>query len=573
MMTVFFDIETNGLLDEADRLICISYAINESSEPVTVHSEPELTETIKLLNEADMLVGHNAIGFDVPMLRKLRPDFEPKGVVRDSLVMSRLAMPDLRDRDMIANPGWHKPPGALVGSHSLKAWGYRLDMHKGTIFEAVDFRNLQFSQEVADYCEQDVRITKELYRKTCLLLPIDPLILEHQFAEHIAEQMRNGFGFDLDAATRLYAVMVAERDAITQDLQEEIPPTEIKLKTKTKYVPFNPGSRQQIAKVLQERCGWKPEEFTPSGEAKLDESVLSKIDHPLAKKFSRYFLLSKRIGTLAEGNEAWIKSEKNGRIYGYVNHNGAVTGRCTHRAPNMAQVPAVYSPYGKECRSLFIAPSGRTLVGVDASGLELRCLAHYMAKYDGGEYAREILNGDIHTANQKAAGLPTRNDAKVFIYAFLYGAGPGKIGSIIGGSAKDGASLQDRFLKKTPALKKLREDVLHAVEERGSLIGLDGRRLPVRSKHSALNTLLQSAGALVMKQSTLEMHRSLRSHGIDYKQVAHVHDELQFEVAENQATLAVNVLPQAITAAGEYFQFRCRLDGEAKQGRNWSETH
>ena len=311
---------------------------------------------------------------------------------------------------------------------------------------------------------------------------------------------------------------------------------------------------------------WVSAAFSQESDAKAKEII--------EKTFNKYLLVSKRIGMLAEGSEAWLKSvKKDGRVYGYVNHNGAVTGRCTHRGPNMAQVPAVYSPYGTECRSLFIAPPGRMLVGVDASGLELRCLGHYMAKYDKGAYVRELLEGDIHTANQNAAGLPTRSDAKVFIYAFLYGAGPAKIGAIVGGSYREGKELQNRFLTKVPALKQLKEDVAYAVEERGCLIGLDGRRLSVRSKHSALNTLLQSAGALIMKQSTINMNRTLRNHGIDYKQVAHIHDELQFEVKEDEAHQAADLLPACITQAGEQFKFRCPLDGEAKVGKNWAETH
>src|SRR5690606_31621074 len=184
------------------------------------------------------------------------------------------------------------------------------------------------------------------------------------------------------------------------------------------------NSRTHIYKRLKDKYNWKPKEFTEKGTPKVSEEVLESLPYPEAELLNEYLMIQKRISQLAEGHSAWLKMVRpDGRIYGSVITNGAVTGRMTHNSPNLAQVPAVNVPYGKECRSLFTVPDDRVLVGADASGLELRCLAHYMARFDKGAYARELLEGDIHTANQKAAGLPTRDNAKTFIYAFLYGAG------------------------------------------------------------------------------------------------------------------------------------------------------
>jgi DNA polymerase I-like protein with 3'-5' exonuclease and polymerase domains len=239
----------------------------------------------------------------------------------------------------------------------------------------------------------------------------------------------------------------------------------------------------------------------------------------------------------------------------------------------MGQIPNHGSPYGKECRELFEASNGYELVGADASGLELRCLAHFMAKYDGGAYAKELLTGDIHTANQKAAGLPTRNNAKTFIYAFLYGAGDEKIGKVIGKGAKEGAEIKATFLRKTPALRCLRDAVKAAAKERGYLFGLDGRRLPIRSEHAALNTLLQSAGAIAVKQATILLMDRIKAEGLDAHLVAHVHDEVQLEVRKGLGEKVGKMAVQAIQDAGKHFNFRCPLDGEYRVGGNWSETH
>jgi DNA polymerase I-like protein with 3'-5' exonuclease and polymerase domains len=277
-------------------------------------------------------------------------------------------------------------------------------------------------------------------------------------------------------------------------------------------------------------------------------------------------MVQKRIAQI----QSWVDAVKNnGRVHGYVNSNGAVTGRMTHSKPNMGQVPAVYSPYGRECREVWTVPSGYSLVGMDASGLELRMLAHYMN--DEG-YTNEILTGDIHTANQLAAGLTTRDQAKTFIYAFLYGAGDAKIGSIVGGTAKDGKRLKEKFLSNTPALGRLRERV-GVASGRGYVLGLDRRRVSVRSEHAALNTLLQSAGAIVMKKALQLLDEYATKWNIDYKIIGNIHDEIQTEVRSDEADVFGRLATSCIEAAGIHFKLNCPLAGEYKVGDTWADTH
>ena len=278
-------------------------------------------------------------------------------------------------------------------------------------------------------------------------------------------------------------------------------------------------------------------------------------------------MLQKRVAQI----DSWLKAlGDDGRVHGKVITNGAVTGRMTHMSPNMAQVPNSGSPYGEDCRDLWIVDKGYKLVGIDASGLELRMLAHYM-KDDA--YTSEVVSGDIHTANQKAAGLETRNQAKTFIYAFLYGAGDAKIGKVVGAGAKEGQVLKSRFLQNTPSLKELREKVSRIAANTSTLPGLDGRRLQVRSDHAALNTLLQSAGAIVMKQAIVLLDESLSKLGIDYKFVVNCHDEWQIEVKEGSEDIVGKLGVEAIKKAGEAFNMRCPLDGEYKVGNSWRDTH
>jgi DNA polymerase I-like protein with 3'-5' exonuclease and polymerase domains len=266
--------------------------------------------------------------------------------------------------------------------------------------------------------------------------------------------------------------------------------------------------------------------------------------------------------------KSWLKAlEDDGRVHGYVIPNGTITGRMTHREPNMAQVPSSNSPYGKECREVWTVPKGYKLVGIDASGLELRMLAHYM---EDEEYTNEIVNGDVHTANQHLAGLESRNQAKTFIYALLYGAGDEKLGSVAGGGRDAGSKLRKSFFDNLPSFTNLKNKVARA-SARGHLKGLDGRKLFVRSEHSALNTLLQGAGAIVMKQALVFFNRKLQ--GIDAKFVCNIHDEWQLEVIEDSAD-AVGVLGvESIVEAGKYLNLKCPLDGEYNVGSDWSATH
>jgi DNA polymerase I-like protein with 3'-5' exonuclease and polymerase domains len=427
-----------------------------------------------------------------------------------------------------------------------------------------------------DYCIRDTEVTEAVYKR--LQVELDGfsqecINLEHEVQWAIQEQERNGWLLDQRLCHILCAKFKEQMNDIETTLQEVFPPiVEERWSEKTgkrlkdKVTVFNPGSRQQVAERLEAKGAvWS--ELTPSGRPQVDERTLEENKHiPEALYVLEYLLLQKRYSQVS----SWLEHvQDDGRVHGRVTTNGAVTGRMTHQNPNMAQVPSVNSQYGKECRDCWIVPEGRKLVGVDASGLELRMLAHYMGDE---EFTNVLLGDDIHTRNQMAAGLETRPQAKTFIYAFLYGAGDAKIGSIIGGTAKDGRTLKQRFLRNTPALEDLRERVGKAAG-RGYLVGLDGRKLWVRSEHSALNTLLQAAGAIVMKKALVLLDDYATQHKIDYKFIGNIHDEIQSEVVKEQAEKYGWLAVECIKASGISFDLKCPLDGEYKVGATWSDTH
>lgn len=701
-----FDIESNGLLP---------YSCNAANgmEPVTHmhclvvhdvhagwyrrysfanHGPNWVQMALECLREADILVAHNGIKYDIPVLEYLHGFSFPKERVIDTLVLSRLLYADLKDRDIpMIRRG--TLPGRLMGSHSLEAWGYRTGVMKDeytgdpTIEDIEERKRLKWSEwniTMEDYCEQDVRATLAIFLKFTsdahyfndteeeqvddFFSKVFAVRLEHKAAWTLAQMERNGFPFNERGAAELYSELAAKRQELLQKVIEtfgswyrpkggtemfrhpvsgkplskypmvKYPKTgslylkDGKTLSKTPYyqgapytpvewVQFNPGSRDHIAKVLMDR-GWEPTEFTDTGKPSIDEEVLGniRVADPEAQAaislVAEYMLVGKRIGQIAEGDNAWLRLCKNGFIHGSVNPNGAVTGRATHAYPNIAQVPSGTAPYGPQCRSLFGAAYARHLwpqavqVGTDASGLELRCLGHFMAKYDDGAYIDALLNGDIHWTNVLALGLvpqgtprdkhseehnAARAKAKTFIYAFLYGAGDLKLGQDVMGQGKEaGKELKKSFMEKTPAIAYLKEAIEFQLVEssrwvageqqvkwkRKWLKGLDGRRLNVRSPHSALNTLLQSAGALACKYWVVRTEELLIEWGYkhgwdgDFAYAAWVHDEMQIICRTPEIAEAVKkASAEAMREAGEFFKFRCPLATDAMVGDTWNDCH
>lgn len=600
-MTIIFDIETNGLLETMTKLHC-SVLYNTKTDGVfncknikkgiTDGDYLSIESSLSMLQEADEIAGHNIVKFDIPAIQLIYPDFNPQGKIFDTLLMSKLVYPDIGEMDDV-NIRKGKFPKKLRGKYSLKAWGFRLGILKGDYNEQDDCW-AEWSIDMQQYCEQDVMVTKKLYELLkSKKISQEAIELEHQFARIIFNQEQRGVKFDREKAIELNAELLQKKYELEEKLRLAFP-NEIKEtvfipksnnKTrgyvkgqpfiKTEIIEFNPSSRQMIAERLINKYGWKPKKTTPTGLPTIDEEVLEDLNFEEAPLLKEYFLVTKTLGQLSEGKNAWLKLlSNNDTIKGRVDTMGAVTGRCTHSSPNLAQVPSVDSFLGKECRELFIARTGYKLVGCDASGLELRCLAHYMNDTD---YTEEILNGDIHTKNQTAAGLPTRTNAKTFIYGFLYGAGDAKIGSIIGKGSKEGKRIKTQFLESLPKLKSLLYRVKSKVKTQGFLLGIDKRKLKVRAEYMALNVLLQSAGAIVMKKALCILSDDLGKKGWklneDYAFVLNIHDEYQAEIKEKLVDEYKIMAVEAIRKAGEYFGFRCPLDGESKVGSNWAETH
>ena len=560
MLTI--DIET----DMKHSTIWCACAEDVATGETTVHTEARTLQA--LINKHDSILTYNGLGFDVPVMAAVWGiSVEGKQHV-DAMVLSRLFNP------------------AQAGGHSLRSWGERLAYPKD------DFTDYDggLCEEMITYCKRDVNLTTKVYKTVTADLKKakftqDVIDLEHAVTAELELQRSNGFKINLPMANELYSRLTYRMRKVEEQLQAEFSPivterwsekTGKQLKDNVEV--FNVGSRPQIAKRLQ-TVGVKFTDRTEGGSYKIDENVLEGIDNPSAQLVAEYLLLQKRASQVS----SWLEAvADDGRVHGRVFSSGAATGRMTHISPNMAQVPATRKAHdgmtpvqrlkaelGGQCRACWTVEQGNKLVGIDASGLELRMLAHYMKDED---YVNTILDGDIHSANQAAAGLDTRDQAKTFIYAFLFGAGDEKIGSIAGKGAKHGKKLKKDFLDNIPSLKALKE-LVEKIAANGSLPSLDGRRIRIRKAYSALNFLLQGGGAALMKKALLNGVESLREQNIPFKMVANVHDEFQVETPEAFAKAVGLHFRNAIRKAGDDFELRCPMDGEFKIGDNWSETH
>ena len=569
-MKLVLDIESDALMEltldskgqpsKECSVVHVVVTKNIDTQDVRVWTGADLsTPLLTYLGQAELLIGHNLYGFDLECLERML-GYTGKAKIYDSLIVSKLMYPDLRNHPL--------------GGNSLEMWGKYLGCEK------INYQGTwsELTQEMIDYCVQDVHVANQIYNTQQTWIKAHKyervVKLEHMASDIIKRQQSNGFGFDLSKGDALRIELLSTKAQIEDEMRQIFPDkVHVRFSEKTgkrlkdKIEVFNPGSRKQIAERLYEKYGWVAPE-TDNGNPNVDANVLKDLEYPEAKHLVLYFDTIKLMGQVDD----WItraSHSRDGKVHGFVNVQGAATGRCTHSQPNLAQVSGDH-----KARELWIPHEGDVLLGADLSGLELRMLAHYMHKYDNGAYADVILNGDIHTHNQEKAGLPTRSNAKTFIYGFLYGAGDAKVGKIIDGSAKQGKALKDKFLKELPALAKVKADVEFQVAKSSTVTLVDGRKAPVRSAHAALNTLLQGSGAVVSKYWMILADINLRkSFGNKVKQLAYVHDELQFSCPADIADAAGKIITDSAIEAGTRLGIKMPINAEFNVGNNWADTH
>lgn len=593
-MRLLFDIETNGLprqgLTHVHCLVVKDLDVNEVYRFNDTGAAHSITEGVNLLSTASLLIGHNICGFDIPVLQSIYPFFEVEGEVLDTLILSRMFFPDILSRDYRKKP--IGMPGKLYGRHSLEAWGYRLGEYKGEFGKTTDWSD--WSQEMEDYCEQDVHVGSKLFE---LFLPkiekfADSIKLEHDVAKIMAKQETSGWPFDVTKAQQLESVLRTEMDQLADKMRETFPYVDggqtvpkrvnrVKGYYKdcpfTKLTEFNPTSRNHIAWAFKTWRGWKPDQFTTTGTPKIDEGVLQSIGTDEAHTFGRILELQKALGQLSDGANAWLKMVTSA---GRIHHSCQLatnTGRNAHSRPNLGQVSS-----DPRCRALFGPGKDMRQVGADASGLELRMLGHYLAYYDRGAFADVVVNGDIHQQNADRVGC-SRKDVKTLTYAFIYGASDRKIGASLDKSLNEkdaaelGKDIRKKFLAAIPGLDQL----LKAVNKRAEsdvLKGLDGRPIRLQGKkHAALNYLLQSAGAIVCKRWNVIAFDQMQKLGyiwdVDYQWLGWIHDEIQLAVQPHLVNDAKFQLEWSIVQAGEYYNLRVPLASEAKEGSSWADCH
>ena len=583
-MRLCFDVETDGLLRDLTTLHCI-VARDLDTDQEYRWDNGTLKDGLQFLLTADELWGHNLIGYDYEAIKQLYPKWDYKGKTYDTLILSRLFFTDLLDRDFRSRPA--NMPANLYGRHSLEAWGHRLGQHKSEFGKSLEGDWSTYTPEMLEYCARDVFVSVAVSRlfEPKLEAYASCIETEHKVAAIMAWQEREGFPFDVEKAHQLESKLRTELDAISEEMRSTFLFVNGGLFTPKrnnstqgyhegssmcKLKEFSPTSRDHIAWAFETFRGWEAKERTASGRAKIDDSVLREIGTEEALKFARILELQKHLGQLSEGKNAWLKKERKGKIHHscFLNTN---TGRNCHVGPNISQVPS-----GHEYRELFHPGEDRVQVGADASGLELRCLGAYLAPFDGGKFAKEVVDGDIHTALAKIYKTD-RKSGKSVTYCMIYGGGDMKLGLTAGASKKEavakGKEIRARIMEGLTGFSELSKAIQKRAES-DVLNGLDGRPIRLQGKkHASLNYLLQSAGACICKLWCIRTNELLQEAGIDYTPLAFVHDEVQLSVHPDQAEMAGQITTMAMKDVEHAIKFRCALDSEYKQGKNWADCH
>jgi len=620
MRNVVADLESDGFVEQLTKIHCL--VLRDLDTPTVLScsaqpGNPPISSGLEQLEAAARIYGHNIIEFDYPALRKVYNGWDvATSVFRDTLLMARMCWGNIADTDY-DRVRRGRLPAKYIGRHSLAAWGYRLGIFKGDFGETTDWS--VWTPEMQAYCIQDTNVTAALVAAIRRAAPPGGAVeTEHELAWYLAQQKRNGVPFDMDKAVALCGKLAARRDELGAELQQEFgswiaPAGEFTPKkdnkrmgytagvtvSKVKLVDYNPTSRDHIANRLMKLYGWAPTVFTGSGKPQVDEDTLAGLPYPPCAKIIEYLQADKMLGQLSEGKEGWLRcATKDGaeggaltrmhHVHGSINQLGCITHRASHSHPNLGQVPKVTKQYGPECRGLFTVPAGWLMMGADASGLELRCLAHYLSRYDGGLYADIVVNGDVHSSNRDALGLSGkegRDIAKTWIYAWLYGAGDTKLGSImlpVGTEAEQkalGAKFRARFLKGLPAMRMLVDAVKAKAKEHGFVKLIDGRKAFTRSDHSALNTLLQGTGAIICKNWIVRYNSRMvqefgpQGWGGHWAALLWVHDEIESAVRPAIGEQSKEIAVESIKAMGPKFDFKVPLTGEAQLGATWADVH
>jgi DNA polymerase I-like protein with 3'-5' exonuclease and polymerase domains len=608
-LRLVFDIEANGLLDTVSAIHCVVIA-DLDSDQINEYGPDQISAALDHLKRADYLVGHNITGYDLPLLQKLH-QFAPRPgcTIVDTLVASRLILPNIEDLDDKAVAMGGAEMGKLRGRHSIEAWGIRLGVPK--VGADIDDWS-KWTPEMQARCVGDISIGKALWQ---FLQPdgYSPAAskLEHRAAAICNQITTDGVLFDVAAANKLQQAWEARCAELAATLQEQFP-------------DLKPTSRQQIGALLESK-GWISDKRTPTGKPSITNEILETIpdQFPDLGGLGEYLLLRQRLGSLAYGKEAWTKHVgADGHIHAPLLHIGQPHYRASIFKPNLHSVPNSKkgSAYGDECRSLFCAPDGWSIVASDQANLQDRALAHYLHAFDGGRLSKAFIDGgDQHWPNAIALGLiaggtardkesklhtTLREGAKRFRYAFLFGSGTEQLGTIIydisrsaqrvdpagdllqrffgnnsrptGSALKRAGSLaRKRFLDGTPGLETLQSQLHKYVEQRGWIHSLDGRRLPLRSQHTALNYLLVCAEAIICKHWLVQVHDELCSrfrYGWDGDVVIclWVHDELVACCRSEIADQVGEIMVRHAKAAGEFYDLKVPLDAEYKVGKNWA---